>query len=276
MFKLIKYDLRRHFLTFGVCIGFNLALLSMSISGVGSEKAVRMLDSTLGIINLVLIIYSCKELHKDFCSDENILGLTIPVDMIKRFLVKYSMFITLYFGYLLSRIPIEIINSRSNYNILKLITTNHGEYILHDLLGGIFFFASTVAAVTFALVVANSLTKNKSAVMLLSISVISLFFVISTRINQKMRSDAFNPFSNLTYRNVTIDEAVGFELKISYHPFGFSRSGVSFSPMWTGVSKPGRRGFLGDTLYSIQFCLPYIIISLLGSSALIKRKGINA
>lgn len=272
MFKLMKYDFRRCYLPFGVIILINLLLVILSAFGINGKGNNDLFNSLYGISELVLLIYSSRTIYIDFCTDTNILGLTISQDIVKRF---FSKFIVIFFGILLvetSRLLFNLTNPYSSYSGLISFIENYKSYVVYDFVGEIITFLSTLAVAIMVIILVNSILRSKNFVPALSIILIFTLWISSSLFFQNYIYKPYGASNGFKLK----DEVKG-KVDITYRtydgPFMYGGGGASAELGATSRSDPY---LLGDYSWNgIEYGAGWLILSLGTGIVLLKRKGIN-
>lgn len=267
MFKLMKYDFRRCYFPFVLIMIFDLGLLFLNLLG-GYSTASYDYKTQLNLLeDIIIIIYGSRELYRDFCSERNILGLTMPVGMIKRFLSKFLILNLCYIILEAFRFLFDLINSGSVYNELKGIIINYNEYAFYDFTGRIVFYASTLAIVAFALILSNSLTKKKEIVPVLNVVIILVLIYSSISVFPKQYEKLFGTREVLEFEFRQAGEKQYF-YRSAYAPFNY---GISHDSVYT--AEPG--SIQSYSWFGVEYGTVMMFLSLAGAAVLVKRKGIN-
>ena len=266
MFKLMKYDFRRCYLPFVLIMIFDLGLLLLNLLGGYSTASYDYKTQFNLLEDIIIIIYGSRELYRDFCSERNILGLTMPVGMVKRFLSKFLILNLCYIILETFRL-FDMINSGSVYNELKGIIINYNEYAFYDFSGRIIFYASTMAVIAFALILSNSLTKKKAIVPVLNVVMIVLLMYSSISVFPKQYEKLFGTREVLEFEFRQAG-AKKYFYRSGYAPFNY---GVSYDSVYT--AEPG--SLQSYSWFGVVYGTVMMFLSLAGVVILVKRKGIN-
>lgn len=267
MFKLMKYDFRKCYLPFVLIMIFDLGLLLLNLLGGYSTASYDYKTQFNLLEDIILIIYGGRELYRDFCSESNILGLTMPVGMIKRFLSKFLILNLCYIILETFRFLFDLINSGSVYNELKGIIINYNEYAFYDFTGRIVFYASTMAIIALALILTNSLTKKKAIVPVLNVVIIVSLMYLSISVFPKQYEKLFGTRKVLEFEFRQTGKKQYF-YRSGYAPFNY---GVSYDSVYT--AEPG--SLQSYSWFGVEYGTAMMFLSMAGTVTLLKRRGIN-
>lgn len=182
MLKLIKYNIKKSRVIFGVLIGVYVLLMLLQVIGINlgvnlgvkSKYLYDSFETYTGICKFVLMVYACNEIYKDVCTRADILANTIPISDIKRFFAKYLTYCLYYLVFQFLSVIFYFLNDKSIYSFFIDIITNYKDYIIHDIIGSILFYPANVAIISTATIIISKLIRNQSVIAVLIVVVLIL------------------------------------------------------------------------------------------------------
>ena len=211
MLKIVKYDIRSSFYPFATLIGLNIIFFIVSILGFNSKGLLDIFNSINGLGLFLLIIYGIREFYKDFCTDKNVLMLSIPKDIFIRFLSKVLAFSASFILLQITRLIFNISNPLSNYNHLKTVVENYKGYIVYDFIGVTLFCISTTIVIAFGVILANSISKNKDITSVFIVIIVFALFLSSNIIYQKVTEG----FQQMIYNANNVEDKFKLDVKFT-------------------------------------------------------------
>lgn len=156
MVKLLKYEVKQHWIPFAALLLLNILWGILCVFGI-EETIVNLCRGVISFGNFLIIIYSIKVFFDDFYEETNTLGFLLPVRQWKRFIVKYLYFCVAYGIIVILYTWFALYDKKHIYSIMYNELINPEQYILYALSDKIISFISGMMLVGFSIYLAKKI-----------------------------------------------------------------------------------------------------------------------